>query len=218
MWSEADSDTFLAAGAAFVPDREMQMEIVCDLLGNPRAVLELCCGEGLLSQAILARFPQCRVMAFDGSPRMLENARRRNPERFEARLFDLAASDWRSFPEPVDAIVSSLAIHHLDSDQKRSLYADLYRQLSGTLVIADLIEPASAASREVAAKQWDAAIAPEHRAEFERLQWNLYRYPDPQTDKPSGLLEQLTWLAEIGFTHVDVHYLRAGHAIFSGQK
>jgi tRNA (cmo5U34)-methyltransferase len=218
MWNESDSATFLELGAAFVPDRDTQFEIICDLLREPNLVVELCCGEGLLSEAILKRFPECRVVAYDGSELMLAQARSRNPRRFEGRSFDLAATDWRALSEQPNAVVSSLAIHHLDGDAKRELYRDMFSQLAtgGALVIADLIEPASDAAREAAATQWDLAIPPEHRERFDKERWNLYRHPDPETDKPSTLLEQLTWLREIGFTGIDVLYLRAGHAIFTG--
>ena len=52
---------------------------------------------------------------------------------------------------------------------------------------------------------------------FTRDGWNLYRHPDP-LDKPSRLIEQLNWLAASGYADVDVHWLKAGHAIFSGIK
>ena len=37
-------------------------------------------------------------------------------------------------------------------------------------------------------------------------------------DKPSPLFDQLKWLDEAGFTDVDVFWMKAGHAIFSGRK
>ena len=41
--------------------------------------------------------------------------------------------------------------------------------------------------------------------------------PDP-IDQPSALLDQLKWLEAAGLRNVDVHWLMAGHAIFSGVK
>ena len=38
-------------------------------------LVDLCCGEGLLSRALLERFPRARVLAMDLSPAMLEHAR-----------------------------------------------------------------------------------------------------------------------------------------------
>jgi hypothetical protein len=52
---------------------------------------------------------------------------------------------------------------------------------------------------------------------FVREKWNIFTYPDPM-DKPSGLFEQLQWLAAAGFTAVDVYWMQAGHAIYGGSK
>jgi tRNA (cmo5U34)-methyltransferase len=126
-------------------------------------------------------------------------------------------------------VVSSLAIHHLDGTGKRELFRDVYRMLEpgGAFLIADLVMPASEAGLRLAARSWDEAVRErslrllgDERAfeRFEEEKWNLYRYPDPEVDRPSGLYEQLTWLREAGFENVDVSWMRAGHAVFGGTK
>ena len=233
-WSEESSQYFIDYAAYFVPDRATQIDTICALipaLAAPFHVVELCCGEGLLARTILERFPECHLHGYDGSSTMLEKARavlQSFGERFTLHPFDLAAADWRSFPWPVQAIVSSLAIHHLDGDQKHTLYHDLYRLLNpgGTLIIADLIQPAHSMGIQVAAQAWDEAVRQtalirdgnETAFEvFQRDRWNIFHYPDPM-DKPSGVYEQLRWLAEAGFSDVDVYWLKAGHAIYGGRK
>lgn len=208
MWTEDDSAEFLANASSLVPDRDRQLEILVDLLPDPTLVVELGCGEGLLSEAILRRFPGSRVVGCDGSETMLAHARFRNPIRFEARRASLPDP----FPERPDAVVSSLALHHLDAAQKRDVYAHIFQQLQpgGVLAVADLIEPATPLTLAIAGREWDRACHPGD--------WNVYRFPDPETDRPSGLFEQLSWLAQIGFTGIDVAYLRAGHAIFTGTR
>jgi tRNA (cmo5U34)-methyltransferase len=220
--------------AYFVPDRVAQLETIRELLPAQSDLVhvgELCCGEGLLAHTILGRFPACRLHGYDSSSTMLEKARAALlpfGERFTLQPFDLAAADWRSFPWPVQAVVSSLAIHHLDGEQKRALYRDLYRLLNpgGVLIIADLIQPVRPSGVEVAALAWDEAVRQAALARdghdavfqmFQRDQWNIYRYPDPM-DQPSGVYEQLRWLEEAGFVDVDVFWLKAGHAIYGGRK
>ena len=234
QWSEESSQHFIDYAAYFVPERLVQLETICRLIPaqhEPFHVVELCCGEGLLARAILGQFPTSRLHGYDGSSTMLDKARTAlQPfgERFTLHSFDLAAPDWRAFPWPVRAVVSSLAIHHLDGDQKRELYRDLYRLIDpgGSLIIADLIQPAHPAGVQVAAQAWDEAVrqatlAREGNASafevFQRDQWNIYHYPDPM-DKPSGLYEQLRWLEEAGFGAVDMSWLKAGHAIYGGWK
>lgn len=237
-WQESDSEDFLDLGRYFVPDRERQIEILCDLVPPPEDALlvELCCGEGLISRALLERFPACRVHALDGSPRMLEHAKTtcaalgQYGDRFTTQLFDLAETGWRRFERPVHAFVTSLAVHHLDGDGKRQLFADLHRALApgGCLLVADLVLPAGESGVRVAAKQWDLAVrerslqlSGDLRAfeRFEELEWNSYRATEPDpVDQPSTLLDQLEWMEAAGFTDVDVYWMLAGHVIFGGFK
>ncbi len=235
-WDEQMSQTFVDYGRYFVPERTRQLQIIVDLvphLGQPFTVVELCCGEGLLAEALLERWPACTVHGLDGSPEMLRRAQERLApygERFQARLFDLAARSWRKAERPIHAVVSSLSIHHLDGPQKETLFCDVYQMLAqgGVFVVADLIEPAHRLGRELAARAWDEAVRERsleidgHLAGldfFERERWNTYRYLDPDDiDKPARLFDQLKWLEQAGFVNIDVHWMRAGHVIFSGWK
>ncbi len=233
-WSEESSQYFIDHAAYYVPDRAAQLDTICQLIPvspEPFHVVELCCGEGTLARAILERFPMSRVHGYDGSATMLNKARtvlQPFGERFTLQAFDLAATHWRSFLWPVRAIVSSLAIHHLDGDQKHELYHDLSRLLNpgGVLIIADLIQPAHTLGVQMAAQAWDAAVrqtATERDGNsvafdtFRRDQWNFFHYPDAM-DKPSSVYEHLRWLEEAGFSVVDVYWLKAGHAIYGGWK
>ena len=233
-WNEGDSRYFLDFAHFFVPDREEQVETLLAMIPEQaRHVVDLCCGEGLLSAAVLERFPGCAVHAYDGSPAMLEHAQRTaagHGDRFDARLFDLADRSWRDFPWQPDAVFSSLAIHHLDGAGKRDLFRDMARALApgGALLIADLIQPATAAAAALAAKAWDEAVRRRsldlagHLGPYERFcadHWNFYTDPEPEpTEQPSPLIDQLRWLEEAGLTGVDVFWMKAGHAIFGGAK
>jgi len=232
-WDEADSRDFIDLGRFFVPDREEQIATVLAMIPDPGEglLVDLCCGEGLLSRSLLERFPQARVLALDLSPAMLEQARTTcaaHAARFETRPFDLADISWRSFTEPVRGFVSSLAVHHLDGEGKRRLFRDLAAALApgGVVVIADLVRPATAAAQVLAASAWDDSVrrrsleltgdlSPYEKFQDER--WNFYADPEPDPiDQPSPLLDQLRWLEEAGLTGVDVLWMKAGHAVFGG--
>ena len=235
-WDEDNSRSFLDYGRYFVPERERQIGIIGELIPPPpdgALLVELCSGEGLLSRALLERFPACRLLALDGSAAMRERTRATcgaMADRLAVAAFDLAARDWRAFAEPPHAIVSSLAIHHLDGGEKRALFRDLAAALAsgGVLVIADIVRPPDARGLATAAQQWDEAVRAralaldgdlQAFAAFQRLKWNYFRDPDGDPiDKPSSLAEQLVWMAEAGFIGVDCHWLLAGHAIFSGRS
>lgn len=233
-WTEDDSKTFIDAGKYFVPNRDAQIETICDLLPQYTPdfnILEICCGEGLLAEALLTRHTNATVYGYDGSQEMRQTAQNKLAaygSRFQAKTFDLFDVSWRKTPFPVHAIVSSLTIHHLDGHEKQTLYQDLYHLLEpqGVLIIADLIQPTHSLGLVYAAKMWDQSVqkcAQEIDGntkafdQFQKLQWNIFHYPEP-TEKPSSLADQLTWLQNAGFQNADVYWMQAGHAIFGGQK
>ncbi|MBN2258793.1 MAG: class I SAM-dependent methyltransferase [Anaerolineaceae bacterium] len=235
-WTEDLSRQFMDYGRYFVPERELQMHLIAGLLSDldPKAFLvELCCGEGLLTEVLLENHPLFTILALDGSIEMLDKAQHRLSrfsKRCQCQLFDLASDSWRGFKFSVDAIVSSLAIHHLTGPLKQVLFQDLYKLLSpgGLLIIADVLEVASMAGRKLAADEWDRAVRQRsfdldgnYKAFefFEREGWNMHRHLDPNDiDKPSPIFSQLKWLENAGFIQIDVNWLLAGHAIFSARK
>ncbi len=235
-WGEDDSQTFIDYGRYFVPERELQIETICsavpDVAGQQH-VLDLCCGEGVLVRALLDRFPHYQVHGLDGSPTMIETANttlQSYGERFQPQIFDLTSSDWRVFPYPILAVVSSLAIHHLDASEKQQLFKDVYRMLSpdGVFGIADVIQPVSQTGISIAAKMWDDAVRQRSLQldgnlkayqRFLDLEWNSFTLAEPDPiDKMSPLYEQLKWLEQAGFVDVDVFWCKAGHAVFGGRK
>jgi cyclopropane fatty-acyl-phospholipid synthase-like methyltransferase len=211
------------------------MAVLLTLLpfGVPEAgrVVELGCGEGRLASAILTAFPKASVLALDGSDEMRQHTRDRlRPfgARGEVEALDLHGDDWLGRLDGVDAVVSSLALHHLDAAGKRQLFEGAAGRISarGALLVADLVEPKRAEAREVFAAGWDAAAERQSRtppgsaaglARFTETRWNIYHFPDP-VDMPSPMFEQLTWLRAAGFASVDCYWLRAGHAVYGGYR
>ncbi len=236
LWDEETSQRFLDYGRYFVPERERQMGIMVDLLKNipiPFTILELCCGEGLLAEMVLDGIPGTTYLGMDGSGLMLDRAGQRLSrfvERVRLSDFSLADQAWRKLDHLVQAVVSSLAIHHLYRKEKQVLFKDVYTMLSpgGAFIVADMIEPVTPQGRAVAADAWDEVVR-ERALEldanttgfnfFQREGWNTYRYQDPDDiDHPSPLFDQLKWLEQAGFIGIDVHYMKAGHVLFSGWK
>lgn len=236
QWTESDSEVFIKYGRCFVPEREKQIEIICDLINKPTSaqpkIVDLCCGQGLLTEALLNHIPQAKLVAMDVSTVMLQEVQNRLAQfhnRLELKEFDLPAANWRHFDEPIDAFVSSLAIHHLDGAQKQALFLDLNKLLApgGALLIADLIMPLTKQSQHVAAKGWDESTQ-ERSIKFEgdltayerfqRLNWNYFYTLEDPIDRPSPIFDQLKWLEEAGFENIEVFWLKAGHAVYGGYK
>lgn len=233
-WSLSDTEVFVRYGDACVPRRAEQIAVICDLLRDIPAgrVLDLCCGEGLLSQEYLRRYPGAHVVTLDGSAEMLDLAARRLApfgDRHSPVQADIADREWRG-GEGYGGVMTSLAVHHLDGAGKRELYRDLRGMLlpGGVFVMADLVEPAGPSARRLAAEQWDQAVrqasadlfgSDEAVAAFERTEWNYFRLPGPdEFDRPSSAADHLDWLREADFAEVDLAWMYAGHAIFTARR
>lgn len=234
MWTEDDSATYRAIAPVAVPRRQEMVDALLAAapfgVDDSVKILELGSGDGLIAEALLTRFPHASLTALDGSESMRREATARLAAfggRARVAAFDVAALDWWDRMFGVDLVVSSLCLHHLNDAKKQYLYKAVSDRLSprGALLMADLVEPQHAASRELAADRWDALArqqadaigAPELFRRFVDEQWNYFRFPDA-ADQPSALLHHLVWLRHAGFAAVDVFWMDAGHAVFGAFK
>lgn len=236
-WREEDSAQFIDMGEVMTPARDDMGQALLDavpaLPDDAFLAVEIGCGAGWLSEALLVRYPQARVIAIDGSAAMVRHAADRlSPfgDRAEVRLGRLEEQDWLArLGQPVRCFLSSLAVHHLDGPGKARLFADLFRYLEpgGGLALADLVEPASEWAKRHMANTWTEAVRQrsldltgETRTYdfFIEQQWNSYDFPNPQVDMPSPLMSQLQWLTEAGFIAIDVPWALAGHTVISAYR
>lgn len=127
-------------------------------LAGDETVLDAGCGTGRVTEALLDRLPRGRVIAVDGSPSMIEQARERLGERADLRVADLLELEVEA---PVDAILSTATFHWImDHDR---LFERLHAALrpGGQLVAqcggAGNVEAVKAAGRAVGAREPFAA-------------------------------------------------------------
>lgn len=71
-------------------------------------ILDVGCGTGRVTEALLALVPRGRVLAFDASPAMVELARARLGDRAEVWCGDVLEL---ALDEPVDVVVSNAVLH-----------------------------------------------------------------------------------------------------------
>jgi tRNA (cmo5U34)-methyltransferase len=232
-WEESDSAIYRSVASVAVPDREHQLAtLLCLLPFDPDegfTAIDLGCGEGALSAALLRCFTQASIVAVDGSPSMRLHATEKLApfgRRAVVRSLDLHTGAWPVPVETTDCVLSSLVLHHLDGPAKQRFFDAARVRVSrrGALLIADLIQPQRSEARALFAQTWDRAARARSQAlfgddhafeEFAAAEWNWFRWPDP-TDVPSPLGDQLKWLRASGFESVDCFWMQAGHAIYGG--
>lgn len=86
------------------------------VLGGNETVLDAGCGSGRVTEELVARVPEGRVVALDASASMLDEARRRlrsHADRVRFVRADLLALDRRTLggDAPVDAVLSTATLH-----------------------------------------------------------------------------------------------------------
>ena len=165
-------------------------------------ILDLGTGDGRLLAMVRADRPASVAVALDNSVPMLERARARFADQpVELLHHDLAEPlpDLGRF----DSVVSSLAIHHLEDERKRSLFAEIFATLEPGGVFANFEHVASPTARL-------------HRRFFEAIGEPL-EWEDP-SDRLVDVEIQLRWLREAGFEDVDCYWKWLELALLVGVK
>jgi trans-aconitate 2-methyltransferase len=91
-------------------------------LDGDETVLDAGCGTGRVTAVLAERLPRGHVIAVDGSPAMVAEARRRLPDSVDVQEQDLLELH---VDEPVDAIVSTATFHWIGDHDR--LFAQLAR-------------------------------------------------------------------------------------------
>jgi SAM-dependent methyltransferase len=119
----------------YLPDREGRFAALIDAVeagtGRPDPlVLDLGCGPGSLAVRLLDRLPHATVIAIDTDPLLLALGRAAHSGRPGLRFadLDLRTENWTAalgLDRPVDAAVSTTALHWLPESGLRTAYAGL---------------------------------------------------------------------------------------------
>src|ERR671923_340612 len=117
---------------------ELQRETARATAGlRAERILELGIGTGETTRRVLELHPGASLTAVDSSAAMVARAR----ETFPAADLCLARLEDPLPDGPFDLVVSALAVHHLDADGKRDLFARVHDALrpGGRFVLGDVV-------------------------------------------------------------------------------
>ena len=171
------------------------LELVTGPVGR---VLDLGAGTGLLAARVLAARPAAEIVLLDGAPAMLDQARAALGDRARYVEGDLGAP----LPDgPWDAVVSALAIHHLDDDGKAALFARVHGALrdGGVFVNAEQVAGPTPWLDQLYRERHERA-ARALGATDEEWAASLQRMAH---DRCASVEQHLEWLREAGFADAD---------------
>ena len=186
--------------------------------------LDLGAGTGAASRTILELRPRSTAILADYSAEMMR-AGERQMQRFAGRYryveFDMSAGgEWpAAIPATLDAVVTSMCVHHLPDQRKQGLFTEIYDRLApgGWYLNYDPVRPGDSVV-EATWERMDDQDDPEtaarrrNRTPQEQARWdNHVRYI-----APLGL--QLGYLRSAGFEGIDVYWKQMENVIFGGRR
>ena len=161
------------------------------------AVADLGAGSGLFAAHMQAVYPKASFTLVDASSDMLDLARKRFQDTTEPLTFVKQRLEDFSEPEKFDVVISSLAIHHLEDSDKRSLFKRVFAALlpGGVFINVDQIKGRPPFDR----LYWETWLAKIRAAGASENQIQASIKRRREFDRDASLSDQLIWLRQAGF-------------------
>jgi tRNA (cmo5U34)-methyltransferase len=182
--------------------------------GALERILDLGAGTGLLTAAVAGAYPEARFELLDGSSEMLAEAQQRLGTRVAALHVQDMAGELPA--GPYDAVISALAIHHLEDGDKRALFGRVHAVLrpGGVFVNAEQTLGPTPELAKLYLEHWERQCR-ELGASDEEIAASVERR---RHDRCADTESQLRWLRDAGFPTADCLYKYWEMAVFVAVK
>ena len=199
----AHVDRYLERADEFPRRAEGESALLEQVPLGARRVLDLGTGDGRLLALLRRDRPAMVAVGIDFSALMLDAARTRFAGDVGVEFVEHNLVQPLPALGTFDAVVSSMAIHHLEHERKRALYHEVFELLEPGGILANFEHVASPSERL-------------HRAFFAAIDEPL-EHEDP-SDRLLDVESQLAWLRETGFEDVDCYWKWLEMALLIGVK
>ncbi len=185
--------------------------------GAPVKVLDLGCGTGTVTQTLKEQFKNAKVTCLDLAENMIEMAKLKLQDY---NNIEYVIGDFYeyNFTEKYDVIVSSLALHHLATDEdKKGFYKKIYKALTpgGVFLNADAVLGSNKYLQGLYTSKWKKFMNLSIGMEEIEEKWIPAA---EQEDHPAKLTDHIDWLRDTGFKDVDVIWKYYHLAVYGGCK
>jgi len=232
VWqTEKLANYFLDNIRGALPFAKEQIEIILKVIDKTQkdvtSFLDLGCGNGILGQAILSKYPKSKGVFLDFSNTMIDSAKENvigdnvifiNDDFGEKKWIDSVKAH-----APFDIIVSGLAIHHQEDERKKEIYQEIFNLIkpggffmnlehvsSNSLWVEELIE-------EIVVDQlYDFNQKKGIKKSKKELSDGFFNESHKSANRLSSVPDQCNWLRDVGFVDVDCFFQFFEVALFGG--
>ncbi len=226
------AESYLDKAEIYVVERRKMLWFVTSMVSHFYGeagirVLDLGCGDGIVTHELLKVNGNITAALVDGGDAMLRKAKERlgsySNIKFVRASFQEILEEKTALGD-YDVCVSSMAIHHLDLNEKSALFRFIHAHLNpgGRFVNIDVT---LAPSEELQSwyleiwKDWMSHMMAQYNVKDEVPEDVIGRYRDPVSmNKPDTLADQLNALEAAGFRDVDCYYRNGLFAVFGGKR
>jgi ubiquinone/menaquinone biosynthesis C-methylase UbiE len=228
-------EQYLSGVRGAIPLAQAQIDIIIKLVEATsleiKTFLDIGCGDGILSAAILDKHPKARGVLLDFSKPMIEAARNKL-KNFENQLvfvdYDYGKKDWLNHVKNIKSftiIISGFSIHHQDNVRKQELYAEIFEVLEPGGMFINL-------EHVLSQTKWLESIFENYFIDSqltfnqvhgnpktrEELAEQFFNRADQSENILTSVEKQCEWLRKIGYQDVDCYFKVFELAIFGGRK
>jgi|GEM_PF-165957 Methylase involved in ubiquinone/menaquinone biosynthesis len=180
-------------------------------------VLDLGCGTGTVSRMVKDVFPEARLTCLDIADNMLQMARLKMANSSDVTYINIDFYHF-DFDKQYNAVVSSLALHHLVTDKdKLDFYKKIYSGIkqSGVFVNADVVLASTDILQQRYMEYWKRFMYKGVSSEEMDNIWIPKYYEE---DRPVSLMKHFDILKEAGFNTIDVVWKYYNFAVYMAVK
>lgn len=233
VWKSKElANKFISGIRKAIPLADEQIYIMLKIISysnlNIDKILDLGCGDGILTASILEYYPKASAILVDISEPMINIATKKlsnYQKNLEFMIADCGDITWieNIRPKaPFDLVVSGFMIHHLSHQRKKELYREIFSILKPGGLFLNLEHVASSS-------EWVSSIFGEifidslynmHASKKTRQEVadEFYNRDDKESNILAPVEIQCEWLKEIGFSDVDCYFKIFEIALFGGRK
>lgn len=195
---------------------------------QPARVIEIGCGDGRTTRAILAACPEAFVTAIDSEPKMIARAKQALQAAIRGGRCEVVRADARQFlagrpAESAEAVASAMTLHNLTFRYRRELHREIHRVLvrGGLFVNADKYAPQDDTARfealRVALGRFFGTLVPMRRYALLK-EWVLHNVADQAPDRVMKEGDAIQELREIGFAPISLRDRANMEAVLVARK